>query len=374
MNFNLTEEQKMVRQMARDFADKEIEPIAQKIDEESKIPAGMAKKLGSVGLMAPTVPAKYGGAGMKFIDYILIVEQLGYSSIAVETLMGIHSCMAELIDILGNEEQKHKYLPKCCTGEALSSIMFTEPETGSDPKMITTNAVQKGDKFIVNGTKRFITLAQYDGPGVLFAKDDSGRVSTFILEKNGPGYTTEKPWKLMGVHGGLTVDVLMDNVEIPAANRLGKKGDGYRDLLLAISLSKTRLSSRNVGAAQAALDETIRYAKERKKQGEAISKMPSIQWLIAEMVIRLEAARLMCYKTACMRDEGKDIVKESAMTKLFVAQATDEIASMGIQVHGAYGYCQDYKIERLFRDIRLLRILEGTDEIQRAITAGYTLL
>lgn len=374
MNFNLTEEQKMVRQMARDFADKEIEPIAQKIDEESKIPAGMAKKLGSVGLMAPTVPAKYGGAGMKFIDYILIVEQLGYSSIAVETLMGIHSCMAELIDILGNEEQKHKYLPKCCTGEALSSIMFTEPETGSDPKMITTNAVQKGDKFIVNGTKRFITLAQFDGPGVLFAKDDSGRVSTFILEKNGPGYTTEKPWKLMGVHGGLTVDVLMDNVEIPAANRLGKKGDGYRDLLLAISLSKTRLSSRNVGAAQAALDETIRYAKERKKQGEAISKMPSIQWLIAEMVIRLEAARLMCYKTACMRDEGKDIVKESAMTKLFVAQATDEIASMGIQVHGAYGYCQDYKIERLFRDIRLLRILEGTDEIQRAITAGYTLL
>ncbi|MCX6012817.1 MAG: acyl-CoA dehydrogenase family protein [Chloroflexi bacterium] len=374
MDFNLTEEQKMVKQMARDFADKEIEPIAQKIDEESKIPADMAKKLGSVGLMAPTVPAKYGGAGMKFIDYILIVEQLGYSSIAVETLMGIHSCMAELIDILGNEEQKKKYLPKCCTGEALSSIMFTEPETGSDPKMITTNAVQKGDKFIVNGTKRFITLAQYDGPGVLFAKDDSGRVSTFILEKNGPGYSTEKPWKLMGVHGGLTVDVLMDNVEIPAANRLGKKGYGYRDLRLAISLSKTRLSARNVGAAQAALDETIRYAKERKKQGEAISKMPSIQWLIAEMVIRVEAARLMCYKTACMRDEGKDIVKESAMTKLFVAQATDEIASMGIQVHGAYGYCQDYKIERLFRDIRLLRILEGTDEIQRAITAGYTLI
>jgi len=374
MDFKLSEQNKMIKTMARDFADKEIEPIAEEIDVTSKIPADMATKMGSLGLMGPTVPEAYGGPGLSFLDYILIVEQLGYSNIAVETLMGIHSCMAELIDILGTEEQKKKYLPKCCTGEHLASIIFTEPETGSDAKAISTSAVETADGYVVNGTKRFITLAQFDGPGVLFAKDDSGRISTFILEKNGPGYSTEKPWKLMGVHGGLTVDINMEDVKMPLDSRLGEKAQGYRDLLLAISLSKTRLSARNVGAAQAALDVSVQYAKERNAKGQPISKLPSIQWLIAEMVTRLEAARLMCYWTACLRDDGEDIIKQSAMTKLFVAQATQDIADMGIQVHGAYGYCQDYKIERLFRDIRLLRILEGTDEIQRAIAGGYALL
>lgn len=374
MDFNLTEQNKMVQTLARDFADKEIEPIGQEIDETSKIPDDMATKLGSVGLMAPTVPEKYGGPGLSFVDFILIVEQLGYSNVAVETLMGIHSCMAEMIEILGTEEQKQKYLPKCCSGEWLTSIMFTEPETGSDPKAITTTAVEDGDDFVINGTKRFITLAAYDGPGVLFAKDDSGRISTFILEKNGPGYSCDKPWKLMGVHGGLTVDVNMEDIRIPKANRLGEKAQGYKDLLMAISLSKTRLTARNVGAAQAALDEAVTYAKERKAKGSSIASMQSIQWLIAEMATKLEAARWLCYRTAAMKDDGQDIIKEAAMTKLFGAQATDEVASLSIQVHGAYGYCQDYKIERLFRDIRLLRILEGTDEIQKAIVGGYTLL
>ena len=374
MDFKLSEQNKMIQTMARDFADKEIEPIAEELDLTSKMPADMATKMGSVGLMAPTVPEAYGGPGLTFLDYILIVEQLGYSNIAVETLMGIHSCMAEMIDILGTEEQKKKYLPKCCTGEWLASIMFTEPETGSDAKAITTTAVEKDGGYVVNGTKRFITLAQFDGPGVLFAKDDSGRISTFILEKNGEGYSTEKPWKLMGVHGGLTVDVNMEDVKMPADSRLGEKAQGYRDLLQAISLSKTRLSARNVGAAQAALDVSVQYAKERQAKGKPISALPSIQWLIAEMVTKLEAARLMCYWAACLKDDGEDIIKHSAMTKLFVAKATEDIADMGIQVHGAYGYCQDYKIERLFRDIRLLRILEGTDEIQRAIAGGYALL
>ncbi|MFC1950922.1 acyl-CoA dehydrogenase family protein [Chloroflexota bacterium] len=374
MDFKLSEQNKMIQTMARDFADKEIEPIAEEIDLTSKIPADMATKMGSVGLMAPTVPEAYGGPGLSFLDYILIVEQLGYSNIAVETLMGIHSCMAEMIDIMGTEEQKKKYLPKCCTGEHLASIIFTEPETGSDPKVISTNVIEKDGQFVVNGTKRFITLAQFDGPGVLFAKDDSGRISTFILEKNVEGYSTEKPWKLMGVHGGLTVDINMEDVKMPIENRLGEKGQGYRDLLLAISLSKTRLSARNVGAAQAALDVSVQYAKERQAKGKPISALPSIQWLIAEMATRLETARLMCYWTACLKDDGQDIIKHAAMAKLYVAKATDEIADMGIQVHGAYGYCQDYKIERLFRDIRLLRILEGTDEIQRAIVGGYTLL
>ena len=374
MDFNLNEQNKMIQTMARDFADKEIEPIGEEIDRTNVIPANMATKMGSVGLMGPTVPEAYGGPGLTFLDYILIVEQLGYSNLAVETLMGIHSCMAELIDILGTEEQKKKYLPKCCSGEWLASIMFTEAETGSDAKAITTSAVLNGDHYVVNGSKRFITLAQYDGPGVLFAKDDSGRISTFILEKNGPGYSTEKPWKLMGCHGGLTVDVNMEDVKLPAENRLGEKAQGYRDLLLAISLSKTRLSARNVGAAQAALDESVKYSKERQAKGKPISALPTIQWLIAEMATKLQAARLMCYWAAKLKDEGQEIIKESAMVKLFVAKATEDIADMGIQVHGAYGYCQDYKIERLFRDIRLLRILEGTDEIQRAIVGGYTLL
>ena len=374
MDFNLNEQNKMIQTMARDFADKEIEPIGEEIDRTNVIPADMATKMGNVGLMGPTVPEAYGGPGLTFLDYILIVEQLGYSNLAVETLMGIHSCMAELIDILGTEEQKKKYLPKCCSGEWLASIMFTEAETGSDAKAITTNAVVNGDHYVVNGSKRFITLAQYDGPGVLFAKDDSGRISTFILEKNGPGYSTEKPWKLMGCHGGLTVDVNMEDVKLPAENRLGEKAQGYRDLLLAISLSKTRLSARNVGAAQAALDESVKYSKERQAKGKPISALPSIQWLIAEMATKLQAARLMCYWAAKLKDDGQEIIKESAMVKLFVAKATEDIADMGIQVHGAYGYCQDYKIERLFRDIRLLRILEGTDEIQRAIVGGYTLL
>ena len=374
MDFNLNEQNKMIQTMARDFADKEIEPIGEEIDRTNVIPANMATKMGSVGLMGPTVPEAYGGPGLTFLDYILIVEQLGYSNLAVETLMGIHSCMAELIDILGTEEQKKKYLPKCCSGEWLASIMFTEAETGSDAKAITTSAVLNGDHYVVNGSKRFITLAQYDGPGVLFAKDDSGRISTFILEKNGPGYSTEKPWKLMGCHGGLTVDVNMEDVKLPAENRLGEKAQGYRDLLLAISLSKTRLSARNVGAAQAALDESVKYSKERQAKGKPISALPTIQWLIAEMATKLQAARLMCYWAAKLKDDGQEIIKESAMVKLFVAKATEDIADMGIQVHGAYGYCQDYKIERLFRDIRLLRILEGTDEIQRAIVGGYTLL
>ena len=178
----------------------------------------------------------------------------------------------------------------------------------------------------------------------------------------------------MGVHGGLTVDVNMEDVKMAADSRLGEKAQGYRDLLLAISLSKTRLSSRNVGAAQAALDVSVQYSKDRQAKGQPISKLASIQWLIAEMATRVEAARLMCYWTACLKDDGEDIIKQSAMCKLYVAKATDEVADMGIQVHGAYGYCQDYKIERLFRDIRLLRILEGTDEIQRAIVGGYTLL
>lgn len=373
MDFNLTEEQKMLQRMARDFADKEIEPIAKQIDEEGKIPPDMATKLGSVGLMAPTVPTKYGGPGLSFLDFILIVEQLGYSSVAVETLMGIHSCQAETIEIFGTEEQKQKYLRPLCTGEKLASIIFSEPETGSDPRAITTTAMPDGDYYIVNGTKRFITLAAYDGPGILYAKDETGRISTFIIDKNSEGYTTEKPWDQMGVRGGLTVDVIMDNVRMPKSNLLGEKAQGYRILLRSIALSKTRLSARNVGAAQAALDEAVNYSKERKVRGNPISSMQAIQWLIAEMVIRIEAARWLTYRTAFLKDQGGDIMKEAAVDKLFVARTTEEVARMAIQVHGAYGYVRDYKVERLYRDIRLLGVLEATDEIQRAIVAGYTL-
>jgi len=371
MDFRLTIEEKLIQKMARDFARTEIEPIAEKVERDKKVPRELANKMGSAGLLGMPLPRKYGGEEAGFLNWVLALEQMHYPASACSSFMNMAGMVGLGIAQFGTEEQKKKFLPPLCTGELIGSWAFTEPSTGSDPKSLTTRAELDGDYWVINGVKRFNTKGNIDGPAVVFANVDGLKTTAFIVDKHQEGYINSKPYELMGNLGTETMDTRFINVRVHRSRLLGEIGRGFDILLAAAASGRLGLSIKSVAVAQAALDEAVKYAKERTRRGVPIGSMQAIQWLLAEIAVRVEGARWMTYRTAAMKDQGLAILKESSMIKLFATRMAKEAADMSMQVHGSYGFIKGFKIERIYRDVKENELIEGSSEVQRSIIAGF---
>ncbi|MDD3889074.1 MAG: acyl-CoA dehydrogenase family protein [Syntrophomonadaceae bacterium] len=377
MNFNLTKEQLLIQKMARDFAERYIEPVAEQIDRENKIPDEIIEGLAALDLFGIPFAEKYGGADGGYDGYVLAMEQIGKVSGGVAVTISAHSLALGAISTFGNEEQKVKYMTPGCQGQHILSFAFTEPGTGSDPKQITTTAVKDGDYYVLNGTKRFISNANFPGAIVIFARDnESGKITAFIVEKWTEGYTVSEPWDKIGQHGGQLLDVYLKDVKVPVENVLGGPGMGYPILQLGISFGKVGVSSTALGAILAAYEETLKYSKEKMHRDSSIAKFQAVQLRIADMAIKYEAARWLTYRFGCLANEVKDprqFAKEAALTKTFVCETAVDAARVAMDIHGSYGLMNDYKVARIYRDAIIGPQIEGVSDMQKMIIAGVAL-
>ena len=371
MDFNHTEQEKMIKTMARDFADRSVRPLAREIDESGDFPRDLATRMGGLGFFGLPYPAEYGGSASGYVSFVLAVEELCRASMAVGAIVAVDSLIEESIFRFGSERQKRDFLLPLASGKYLGCFAFTEPATGSDPRAIAARATPEGGGYTIEGQKNFVALSPAAAIALIFAKDETDKVSAFIVDTSSPAFVLRNPCETMGVRGLGASVVYLDGVPTPQENLLGEKGRGYEILLEALSVGKLGVAAEAVGVAQEALDLSIAYAKERIAYNRPISDLPTIQWLIAEMATRVEAGRWLAYRTAFLRDEGRSIQGESAAAKLFCSQAAVEVTRMAMQVHGAYGYMKTMDIERLYRDVKLTEIYEGVSEIQRVIIANY---
>jgi len=336
--------------MVRDFTAHEIEPRAAEIERDGKVPDDLIKKYAEMGLFGMLVPKKYGGAGAGALAHILVLEQLAYAGAPAWWPVAFNNSLPETIVRFGTEEQKEKYVKGSLDGTRLFSVQFTEAETGAYPEMLTTTATPAGDSYIINGMKRFSTFGARDGYALLYAKDETGNCTCFIVEKNVKGYTPPKIWELMGGGGVEAADVYYEDYRVPKENILGEKGKGFPILLWWIAGEKLEGCAVAVGLAQAALDEAIKYAKSRIVRGRPMSSMQGIQWLLAEMHSKIEACRWLTYRTAFLQEQDSpDFLTEAAATKIFVQPTISEVLAIALRLHGGYGYTKEFKIERLYR-------------------------
>ena len=371
MDFDLSEAQKMLQRAAKDFAAKQIKLRAAEIDASGRFPFELAKEIGRRGYQGLPFPAEYGGSGAGYLSYTLVLEQLCQASMTVGAIMAINTVPEEAIFRFGNEEQKEKLLSPLARGERLGGIAFTEAETGSDPRAITTTAKESGDSYIINGQKHFVALAPATNLTLVFAKGEDRELSAFVVDTSSDGYNVREPCQTMGLKGLGTSVVYLDDVRVPKENLLGKEGQGFEILLEAISLGRLGAAIEGVAVAQAALDISIDYAKQRKAMGKPIARLPSIQWHLAEMAGRIEAARLLVYKAAFSRDQGLDIKYETSLAKLFASRIAVEVTGMAMQIGGSYGTMTTMPLERLYRDAKMTEIYVGISEIQRNIIAEH---
>jgi len=374
MDFKLSEEQLMLQAMVKDFTKTEIEPIALKIDREGSVPDDLIHKMSQIGLLGMTVPREYGGSGVGNLACALACEQIAYSGTGAWWLAAFNNSIPECIIRFGSPELKAIYLPKVCEGKSYSSIQFTEEDTGSDPEALKTTAVPDGDDYIINGMKRFSTFGARDGYAVLYAKDKTGKCTAFVIDKNVKGYTTGKVWDLMGGGGIEAVDVYLQDLRVPGTHILGRKGDGFNILLHWIAAEKITQCAACVGIAQAALDEAVKYARTRISRGKPISALQGIRWMLADMYVKLQAARWMTYRTAYLQDTGDpDWMTEAAAAKVFVVPAAVEIVEIARRIHGGYGYTREFKIERLYRAVAGASAVAVSLEINKSMIGAFLL-
>jgi alkylation response protein AidB-like acyl-CoA dehydrogenase len=371
---NFTDEQLMLRDTVRDFAENEIRPIASKIDEGAIFPHETVKKMGELGILGIPFPEKYGGTGMDTVSYILAVEEISRVCGSHGITLAAHiSLGCYPIYLFGTEEQKMKYLYPLASGEALGAFGLTEPNAGSDAGGTQTTAVLNGDSYIVNGTKQFITNAEYCKSAVFTAvtsvKDGRKKISSFIVEKGTPGFSIGKKEDKLGVRASSTACLVFEDCRISKENLLGKEGEGFKQFLTILDGGRVSIGALALGIAQGAYEVALKYSQERKAFGQHISNFQAIQFMLADMATELHAARLMIYDAARLEDEGKSFVKESAMAKLYASESAMRITNKAIQVLGGYGYTRDYPVERMYRDAKICTIGEGTSEIQRLVIA-----
>jgi alkylation response protein AidB-like acyl-CoA dehydrogenase len=371
MDFSLSEPQRMLQRAARDFASGSIKPQAAEIDSSGQFPFELAKEIGKRGYQGLPYPEKCGGSGAGYLSYALALEQLCQASMTVGAIMAINTVPEEALFRFGNDEQKKRLLSPLARGEKLGCIAFTEAETGSDPRTITTVSHKSNGSYIINGQKQFVALAPAANLALVFAKGGGKGLNAFIVDTASEGYSVREPCQTMGLRGLGTSVVYLDGVRVPAKNLLGAEGQGFDILREAISLGRLGAAVEGVAAAQAALEIAIDYAKQRKAQGKPIAKLPTIQWHLAEMASRIEAARLLVYKTAFARDRGQDIKYESSLAKLFASRIAVEVTGMAMQVGGSYGTMTTMPLERLYRDAKMTEIYVGISEIQRNIIAEH---
>ncbi len=378
MDFQLTEEQKMIREMVRDFAQKEIAPIAAQIDEKERFPEEVFKRMGELGLLGLPWPSEYGGAGADFVSFALAVEEISYASGSIGLPYEAHVSLASApIYLFGTEGQKERYLVPLAKGEYIGAFGLTEPEAGSDAGATKTTAILDGDHWVINGTKRFITSGSIADVVVITAKTDPEKgtrgISNFIIEKGTPGFTPGKEEIKMGLKGSVTSELIFEDCRVPKENLLGKRCEGFKQFLKTLDGGRISIAAMALGIGRAALEASTAYAKERVQFGRPIAQFQAIQWMIADAATELEAARLLVYQAAYLEDQGKRFTKEAAIAKLFATEAAERICRDAVQIHGGYGYSREYPVERYYRDTRFTTIGEGTSEIQRLVIARQLL-
>jgi butyryl-CoA dehydrogenase len=374
MDLKFTEEQEMVRKMVRDFARKEVAPIAAEIDEKAVVPFENIKKMAQLGLLGLTVAQEYGGGGADTVSLVIAGEELSKACASTATVMAVQNSLVNAsIEKFGTEEQKTKFLKPLARGEKIGAFALTEPGAGCDASALLSTAVLDGDSYIINGRKHFITSGGFAHLIVLFAMTDKEQghrgITAFIVEKGTEGFAVGKEEHKMGIRGSNTSELLFDDVHIPLANRLGDEREGFKIAMTVLDTGRIGVAAQAVGIAQGAYEAALEYSKQRVQFGQPICQFQAIQWMLADMATRIEAARLLTYQAAVKKDAGERYSKEASMAKLFASETAVWVADRAVQIHGGYGYMKEYSVERHYRDAKITEIYEGTSEVQRMVIA-----
>ncbi|MBC8426439.1 acyl-CoA dehydrogenase [bacterium] len=378
MDFQLTEQQRMIRDAARDFAQKELAPHAAEWDRNETFPAEAVKKLGELGFMGINVPEQYGGAGLDMVSYVLAMEEISAACASTGVVMSVNnSLVCWPLETYGTEEQKMKFLAPLARGDKLGAYCLSEPDAGTDAANQQTRAKRDGDEWVLNGMKNFITNGANADTLIVFAQTDPALkykgILAFIVETDREGFAVVSKEKKLGIRASDTAQLALDNVRIPADQQLGPDGAGFKVAMSTLDGGRIGIASQALGIAKAALESSIEYAKQREQFGRPIAKFQAIQWKIADMATRYEAARLLTLRAANLKDQGVRYSEESAMAKLFASEAANWIANEAVQVFGGNGYSKEFPVERNFRDARITSIYEGTSEAQRMVISGHRL-
>ncbi len=373
-SFALTEDQEQLRKEIHEFAAREIGPNVMRWDEASEFPEEVIKQLGQMGLMGVIVPVEYGGSGMGYVDYALAVEELSAVDGSIGIIVASHNSLCtNHIFLAGDERQKRKYVPRLASGEWLGAWGLTEPGSGSDAGSARMSAVRKGDRWVLNGNKTFITNGHYADVSVVIAVTDKEKgtkgLSAFVVEKGTAGFRPGKKENKLGLRASDTSELIFEDCELPLENLLGKQGEGFIDAMQVLDGGRISIAALALGMARGAFDAALRYTQERRQFGKTISEFQGIQWKLADMATQLDAARLLTLRAAVMKDAGQKTTLESSMAKLMASEAAVRICDDAVQLHGGYGFIKDYPVEKFYRDVKLCTIGEGTSEIQRIIIA-----
>jgi alkylation response protein AidB-like acyl-CoA dehydrogenase len=378
LDFQLNDEQQQLKKTVREFAEREILPHVMEWDEAARFPMEVVKELGRLGLMGIIFPAEYGGAGMGYIEYATAIEELSRVDGSVGIIVAAHTSLcSNHIFLAGNEAQKQKYIPKLATGEFIGAWGLTEPNSGSDAGGARCSAVRKGDKWVLNGTKTFITNGSYADVYVVVAVTDRTNgthgLSAFVVEKGTKGFRPGKKENKLGLRASDTSELIFEDCEIPADHLLGKEGDGFIDAMRILDGGRISIAALGLGMAQGAFDSALKYSKQRKQFGKAISEFQAIQWKLADMATEIDAARLLTMRAAWLKDNHMKTTLESSMAKLYTSEVAVRAANEAVQIHGGYGFIKDYPAEKFYRDVKLCTIGEGTSEIQRMVISRQLL-
>ncbi len=375
MNFDLTDEQRLIQQTVRDFAQQKVAPVAEELDREHRFPYELVEQLGELGLMGVPFPTEYGGGGADNLSYALVIEELARVDASVCITVAAHTSLGtQGIYLWGTQEQKAEWLPQLASGKKLCAFGLTEPEAGSDAGNVKTTAKLDGDEWVINGAKQFITNSGTDITGcvtitAVTAQNGSKEISNIIVPNGTPGYTQGEPYRKMGWNASDTRPLSFEDCRVPASNLLGPRGDGFKQFLHLLDSGRIGIAAMGVGMAQGALDQALAYAKERHAFGKPISKFQTIQAKLADLSAEIEAARLLTFKSALLKDSKQNFTLTAAQAKLKTGRLAVRATEEAVQIHGGYGYMEDYPVCRMYRDAKILTIGEGTDEVQQMVIA-----
>ena len=376
MDFELSEEQRMVQEMVRAFVEKDVKPAAAPMDHDGIYPADLVKKLGELGLMGMFVPPEFGGSGMDLVSYVIAMEEISKSWASLSVIMSVNnSLVCDPLLRFGSEDQKKKYLTPLARGNLLGCYALTEPGAGSDAGSIQTRAKREGNDYVLNGTKIFITNGRHANLAIVYAVTDPSRgkkgISAFVVEKGTPGFSVEKLEDKLGLRSSDTAELLFRDCRVPKENLLGVENEGFKIALSTLDGGRIGIAAQALGIAQGCLEESLAYAKQRRQFGQQIGEFQAIQWMLADTATEIDAARLLTYRAAWLRQQGKKVTEAASMAKLFASEAANRIAYKAVQIFGGYGYMKEFPVERFYRDARITTLYEGTSEIQRLVIARH---
>jgi butyryl-CoA dehydrogenase len=377
MDFNLTEEQILIRDMVREFAEKEVKPIAAEIDRDQKFPAATVERMKELDLFGLSIPEEYGGSGGDTVSYALACEELARVCASHSAILSVHITGIKSILLFGTEAQKKKYIPDMASGKKVACFCLTEPGAGTDAAAQQSRGVRDGDNFILNGSKVFITNGAVGGTYCLYVMTQPEKklkgITGFIVDRNTPGFSIGQHEDKMGIRGSVTCEISYKDMVIPAEDMIGTEGDGFKYAMKVLDSGRIGMAAQAVGIAQGALDAAVTYIKERQQFGKPIAANQGIQWMIADMAMQIEAARLLTYRAASMCDQGLRVSKEAAMAKLAAATTAMDVTVKAVQLHGGIGYTKSFPVERFMRDAKITEIYEGTNEVMKMVISGSIL-